>query len=287
MAPDDARWSVASPVGRPTRRGEFTFVESALMWTTLRRRRPGAPPLVLLHGFLGSSRDWEPVLSHLHVDALAVDLPGHGDTALGPAPSLDGWAVALTRMIDATFSEPVTVLGYSLGGRLALRLLENAPDRVSAVALVSASPGLESATDRAARAATDDERAGAIVADFGGFRHSWYAAPLFALHGDALARAARRRADVDPASAATIIAALSSGRAPSSWSVLEEATVPVLCVAGARDSKYVEIANQCAARRVGPTEVVVLPAVGHAVHLDAPQPLAVAVAGWIARVAPS
>jgi pimeloyl-ACP methyl ester carboxylesterase len=177
----------------------------------------------------------------------------------------------------------VIVVGYSLGGRLALRLLEETNELVRGLALISASPGIENVEARVARAAEDDERALAIVADFAAFRDSWYSAPLFALDPDQVASATSRRSGVDSAAAAIVVSALSPGRAPSSWDLLEKAAVPILCVAGERDEKYVDIVNACASRRLGPTETRILPSVGHSVHLDAPTALAAALSAWIAR----
>ena len=241
-------------------------------------------PVLFLHGFLGRASDWEPVVTHLSPNGLAFDLPGHGNTPLGPKPSLDHWAVELARTLKDRHSDPLLVVGYSLGGRLALRLLEHAPSLVRGLVLVSASPGLDDGAERAQRAALDDQRAEEILSDFGRFLDGWYSAPLFSLEPPALAIAKERRAEVDPTSAATVIAAMSPGRAPSSWTTLAQSKVPLLYVAGALDTKYVELGAECFARREGPTDVAILSDVGHSAHVDAPAKLANALSPWIRRI---
>jgi pimeloyl-[acyl-carrier protein] methyl ester esterase len=99
------------------------------------------PPLVLLHGWAMHSGFWGslvPRLARRH-RVHAVDLPGHGGS---PAPSeftLDGVVAAL----DATFGSagpPLTLMGWSLGGLVAMRWALVQPDRIDRLALVSTSP---------------------------------------------------------------------------------------------------------------------------------------------------
>jgi pimeloyl-[acyl-carrier protein] methyl ester esterase len=99
------------------------------------------PPLVLLHGWAMHSGLWGTLVTRLarRHRVHAVDLPGHGGS---PAPSrftLDGVVASL----DATFGptgEPLTVLGWSLGGVIAMRWALARPDRVGKLVLVSTTP---------------------------------------------------------------------------------------------------------------------------------------------------
>jgi pimeloyl-ACP methyl ester carboxylesterase len=111
---------------------------SALRWGT-------APATTLLHGAGLNAHTWDGVLLALRRDALAVDLPGHGDSAwrddfdYRPATM----AAAVAGAIDALAGPvPQTVVGHSLGGFAAVDLAAARPDLVRALVLVDASPGL-------------------------------------------------------------------------------------------------------------------------------------------------
>ncbi len=97
-------------------------------------------PLLLLHGGLGSIDMFEPGLPQLAQErqVIAVDLQGHGRTALGDRPIrlidiADDLAVLLRQLGHST----VDVLGYSLGGGVGLRLAIQHPTQVRRLALVS------------------------------------------------------------------------------------------------------------------------------------------------------
>lgn len=106
-----------------------------------------AGTLVLLHGFLGAAEDWTPVAASLGTrrTVLAPDLPGHGSAGLltGMVPPSLEQAAADVAGWCATLQQPVTLVGYSLGARLALTLALRHPGACSRLVLVSGSPGLE------------------------------------------------------------------------------------------------------------------------------------------------
>jgi len=99
------------------------------------------PPLVLLHGWAMHSEMWGPLLPRLaqRYRVHAVDLPGHGHSAPAPEFTLDGVVAALTSVF-ANGAHPLTVLGWSLGGLVAMRWALLSPARVGRIVLVAASP---------------------------------------------------------------------------------------------------------------------------------------------------
>ncbi|HVN36459.1 MAG TPA: pimeloyl-ACP methyl ester esterase BioH [Casimicrobiaceae bacterium] len=108
------------------------------------------PPLVLLHGWAMHSGIWGSLVVRLarRFRVHAVDLPGHGHSRSAPADSftLDGACVAVAASIPAD-AGPLTVVGWSLGGLVAMRWARQEPNRVRRLALVSTSPRFTAAAD--------------------------------------------------------------------------------------------------------------------------------------------
>src|SRR6516164_1881590 len=106
------------------------------------------PPLLLLHGFMGSAESWVPraaVFASHGLRTIAVDLIGHGRSEAPADPARYGMERCLEdllEVLDRLRLPRTAVLGYSMGGRVALHLASAAPERVSALVLESASPGL-------------------------------------------------------------------------------------------------------------------------------------------------
>ena len=103
------------------------------------------PPLVLLHGWAMHSGIWGSVAPHLARThrVHAVDLPGHGYSAALGSPgspcTLDGMVAAVDSAL-ATETRPITVLGWSMGGLVAMRWALACPARVSQLVLVCTTP---------------------------------------------------------------------------------------------------------------------------------------------------
>jgi len=104
------------------------------------------PTLMLLHGWGMNHAVWRDLLPRLHGRARCIvpDLPGHGLRAGEPFPSLDALADELLSRLP---SEGGTVLGWSLGGLIALRMAERDPGRVQRLLLVASSPRFVQAGD--------------------------------------------------------------------------------------------------------------------------------------------
>jgi 2-succinyl-6-hydroxy-2,4-cyclohexadiene-1-carboxylate synthase len=238
---------------------------------------PDHPRVLFLHGFMGSSVDWRDVLAAIENRAfcIALDLPGHGGS-LGLTPeayTVEGTARAVTRTLDDLEVERAVIVGYSMGGRLALHLALRFPGRCAGLFLESASPGLESEEERTARRAADELKAKRLESeDFDAFLQAWYRQPLFeslAKDEDLLRRTIEARRSNDPVELARSLRGMGTGSQPSLWEELEGLTVPTLAVAGGLDRKYVGISSRMASISEM-IEPVVIPGVGHNVHDEAP-----------------
>ena len=228
-----------------------------------------AADLLLLHGFTQTGASWDGVRRALagRYRAFAPDL--------GAGP----WEAELDRL-EALAPAAFVLAGYSMGGRLALTLALRHPERVARLVLVSASPGLADDEERAARRAADDALAHRIEAiGVEAFAREWAAQPLFAGQPDAVAALAHAdRLRRSAAEHAAQLRGLGTGVMPAQWDRLGELTMPVTLVVGARDAKFLAIAERMA-ERLPDAEVVVVAGAGHAVALEDPSAVAEAIVG--------
>jgi len=224
---------------------------------------------VLLHGFAGTPAAWDDVRAAWPARgprAVALALPGHGCEA---APS---WDDALDD-VAAYLPARATVIGYSLGARIALGLL--ARDAVERAVLISVNPGLPEA-ERAPRRAADARWAELLrTGGVAGFLDAWEAQPLFASAARAPAeRRARRRAarlELDAEDLARSLETMGLAEMPDYRAALAARAARVHLIAGGLDEKFVTIARSL------PAPLTVFPEVGHDPTLEAPETLALTV----------
>jgi 2-succinyl-6-hydroxy-2,4-cyclohexadiene-1-carboxylate synthase len=220
-----------------------------------------APTVLLLHGFLGAPSDWCPTIAALpFYRCIAPAIP---DGARNHGELVD----VLLELLDRHGIERCAVLGYSMGGRIAMQLALRSPQRVGLLIAESANPGIPDVDERAARARHDDDLAERLAkADLGKFLVEWYAQPLFGSLSDAQkATLVHERSQGDPTMLAATLRALSVGRQEDLWPRLPTLECPVHFIAGALDSRYREIAESAT------EDCHIVADAGHNVHLEAPE----------------
>jgi 2-succinyl-6-hydroxy-2,4-cyclohexadiene-1-carboxylate synthase len=239
---------------------------------------PHRPAILFLHGFMGSGADWTGAISALDERFYCVspDLPGHG-ASLGLPPehyTVEGTTRALLDLLDDLDIERAGLVGYSMGGRLALDLALRHPELCSSLFLESASPGIEDATEREARRRSDEEKAERLESgDLASFLDDWYRQPLFASlarREGLLQKTIKARLRNDPAELARSLRGMGAGSQPSLWGELGGLQAPVLAVAGILDEKYARISCRTAALNPR-VRTAVVPGAGHNVRLEAPE----------------
>jgi 2-succinyl-6-hydroxy-2,4-cyclohexadiene-1-carboxylate synthase len=244
---------------------------------------------VFLHGFTHTGASWAPVIEALGAmrdpraeapvqpyRAIAPDIRGHGSAS-------DVVPVDLEHLIGDVARQPAdtfTLVGYSMGGRIALHIALALPARVERLVLIGASPGIADPAERAARRAADERLASGLESStIEQFATSWAQTPVLADQPRDVAAAVHAdRLRSTPAGLARALRGLGTGALPSLWETLGELAIPTLLVVGERDLKFAEIAAVMA-RQIPAGEVISVPDSGHAVHLER----AAATASIIAR----
>jgi 2-succinyl-6-hydroxy-2,4-cyclohexadiene-1-carboxylate synthase len=231
---------------------------------------------VLLHGFTGSSASWgDDLLGSVRRAGFSpapIDLPGHGQEAIGYAePTLES---ALGIVDSALGSTPGVLIGYSMGGRIALHYAARHPERVERLVLESSTAGLRTEAERRTRQMADEAIASRLFADgIEPFVAYWESLPIFDTQRrmDPALRAAlrRRRMRNDPGGLGAALRGLGTGSLPSLWDDLGRITVPVLILVGELDHKFCNIGQDLEAG-LPDARLVTVPDAGHAIHLEAP-----------------
>ncbi len=245
------------------------------------------PPLVLLHGFTGSTESWGALRFALqdHLTLIAVDFAGHGRSSSPDDParySAEWFNDDLETICDKLDLERTALMGYSMGGRFALRFALAHTARVSALILESTSPGIADSAERAARVASDGQLAQSIEADgIEKFVSHWESLSLWASQSD-LAETMRgalraQRLENDPRGLANSLRGAGAGMMNAlSPAEMHSIDVPTLLVAGELDAAYVAHA-QSMQRSLPEARVHIVPHAGHAVHFEKPAELAATV----------
>jgi 2-succinyl-6-hydroxy-2,4-cyclohexadiene-1-carboxylate synthase len=229
-------------------------------------RGAGAIECWCLHGAVGAVGDWRTFAAAMSVQSIA-------------SRAVDLWRflacepMSLTRFGEALNAEANDVsagrakrvlIGYSMGGRLALHALARDDAPWDAAVIVSAHPGLEDADERRARLAQD---AGWAAQAFGGdwqkFLEEWNAQAVLAgeapRDADESARLVMRRREI-----ARSFVDWSLGAQEPMWDDLGRIEIPVLWVVGERDEKFHRLGER-AVSLMPQARLAVAPGAGHRV----------------------
>ncbi|MBS2027936.1 MAG: 2-succinyl-6-hydroxy-2,4-cyclohexadiene-1-carboxylate synthase [Deltaproteobacteria bacterium] len=249
----------------------------------------GESALVALHGFTGTAEELlAPARRLSDIERIGVDLIGHGQSDAPADPARYGFEQAiqdLVKLLERLERPSVELWGYSQGGRLALAFALAHPKRVTRLILESASPGIESESERTVRR-HDDETLAQFIEREGieAFVARWEALPLFAsereLPPEARAELRRSRLSQRAVGLANALRGLGTGTQPSFWPRLHELGCPTLLITGARDEKFHAIAQGMSQQLPNSRHISIADA-GHAPHRERPAACVAAVAEFL------
>lgn len=246
--------------------------------------------LLLLHGFTGSGATWEPFVAGFarRHRLIMPDLIGHGRSDTPDNPEryrIDRCVDDLLALLDQFGMDRFDLLGYSMGGRVALHLALAAPERVRRLVLESASPGIDDPAERAKRVASDEILAQKVEREgLKAFIDYWERIPLFASQ-ERLPEATRSRLRAQrlantPDGLANSLRGMGAGAMTPVVSRLGELAMPTLLIAGELDDKYVGLTRMMVEAMPNATARII-PNAGHATHLESPDSFAQTVLAFL------
>jgi len=251
-------------------------------------------PVTLLHGFTQSGRSWQELISTMPAgwQWVVPDLRGHGETRIQPgAPcTMDACTADLEMLWNDLGIERTHLVGYSMGGRLALHVATRLPERLLSLLTIGAHAGLEEEA-REGRRQGDEALAQRIEHEgLEAFVNYWTALPMFAgleRRGPSfVAQVRAERMGNTVAGLAASLRGMGAGAMQPLWDDLPRVRVPSTFVAGQLDHGYVASARRLAAVVPNGRIEIVLRA-GHTVHQERPEAFARVLAAHLAAAGTS
>jgi len=240
-------------------------------------------PILLLHGFIGSQKTWSNIINPLskQFQVITIDLIGHGNTESPYDVNLyqmEAVVDQLDELLKQLKIDQVNILGYSMGGRVALSFTCLKQDRVKKLILESASPGILDEKEREDRKKHDFQLAQKILKDgIESFVNEWEKLPLFKsqkqLPEGVQKQIRLSRLNQNKMGLANSLIGMGTGSQPSWWEHLQKIEIPVKIVVGQLDHKFCNIGEEMGLK-LQHASISTVPNVGHAPHIEEPEKFA-------------
>lgn len=228
----------------------------------------------MLHGFLGSSADYSLFLSELSKSyySIAFDLPGHGKSKFLSEQDylIDHTIFTLHSQLQDLGVKKIHLIGYSMGGRVALSLANAFPEMIASLTLISSTAGLKTEQERQQRIENDARIIEKIQSmQMTDFLHFWYSQQIFSFSSERIKSILSRRLMNDKSEVIKSLRFAGTGMMTPIWDKLPSLHFPVLLLSGERDKKFVKICEEMHKLLPDSSNIVVQNS-SHNLLLDAP-----------------
>lgn len=236
--------------------------------------------ILFLHGFTGSSEDWQEIIGSIDrkFNCAALDFIGHGKSD-SPGNitlySTESIIEQINSAVNLLTTKKVILVGYSMGGRAALNFAINYPEKVKALVLESATPGITGRDLREQRMQNDKELSEFILKNpIENFVDYWMNIDLFMsqknLPAEKTEKVRNNKLKNNPLGLSSMLRGFSTGKMPPLFDRLESIKIKTLLISGELDQKFNAINNSMAQHISGSRHKIVTKA-GHNTHLEQPE----------------
>jgi len=233
------------------------------------RNNRSAKSLVLVHGYLGGSEQWELQRRHFsnHFDVFTPDLPGFGNSSSLESPSsICGYADHVIKQINEKGINRFHLLGHSMGGMIVQEIVRKVPNRVDKLVLygtgsIGSLPGRFESLAESRKRVIDD----GVIATSRRIAATWFLQLDEAEHYPLIAEIAAK---------ASQQAALNGLTAMEHWKGeqhLKNISADTLIIWGDRDRAYPWQQEEILWKNIANSYLSVVPGCSHAVHLEKTQ----------------
>lgn len=210
------------------------------------------PKIISLHGFLGNGSDFKIVADNLgnFSEIVAPDFPDYLTDKPEEGSSWDQTLSMLKRLLkNETPKQKIVLLGYSMGGRIALQFALQFPQIIEALILIGSTPGIVNQKERNKRRTEDSKLAHKLrTQSYPKFLEHWLNQPLIKSQQNIplpyLDEMLESRQRNNPQTLAHYLSILGTGSMPSAWGDLHRCNFPTLLVTGKKDKKFTTIADK-------------------------------------------
>jgi len=237
----------------------------------------GKPVLLMLHGFMGSHKDWIEVTEFIKKDffIIQIELPGHGKSKVSPYSTQQDFLEELKLFVQKINDYSPLGLGYSMGGRMLLQLETETPGLFSKLVLESVHPGIVNEEERTKRLESDRHLLDDIKTqdDFKRFLNHWYTLPLFEGIKDCpnFENLLENKANINITELKNALILLSTGHQKDCSSAFENSKNPIHYLSGQKDQKYTQFAESFKSLNNPNLKVHIFENCSHNIHFQSPE----------------
>lgn len=233
--------------------------------------------ILLLHGFTGTKKTWAELIKKLkqNFHVIAIDLLGHGETDSPEDPDryvMEQAAKDLDDFLTEKQIDRVHLLGYSMGGRLALYFALYYQHRIRSLILESCTAGLVSEEERLSRINQDEQLATMLLnKGINSFVEYWENISLFSsqkqLPKSQQEKIREGRLSQSPVGLSNSLYGMGTGIQPSLWDRLDTLEIRSLLICGEYDEKFCSIMGKMN-EKIKNSEIRKILRAGHAIHVE-------------------